>query len=65
MSAIGCHSEEPFGKLRINSATKNPFVLEFAQEILRGVYPESIEGLRMTIRYFWMNTAYCDLIVGR
>ena len=29
-------------------------------EILRGVYPELVEGLRMTMRDSWMGTACCD-----
>jgi hypothetical protein len=41
-------------------ATKN-LILSVAAEILRGVYPESTEGLRMTKQRFRMDTNYCKL----
>jgi len=38
-----------------SKATKNPIV-GVAAEILRGVYPEPVEGLRMTLGSFRMDT---------
>jgi hypothetical protein len=43
-----CHSEEQ-GDEESRGSCKNPL------EILRGVYPEYTEGLRMTIGRFWMD----------
>jgi len=43
------------GVILRSKATKNPIVNESA-EILRGVYPEYTEGLRMTWRSFRMET---------
>jgi hypothetical protein len=37
-----------------SKATKNPIV-SVAAEILRGVYPEPVEGLRMTLGSFRMD----------
>ena len=50
------HPETTFmGVILRSKATKNLIVTGSA-EILRGVYPEYIEGLRMTWRRFRMDT---------
>ena len=46
-----------------NAATKNPLAHGFEKEILHGVYPESTEGLRMTMYDFWVDAACCDPFV--
>jgi hypothetical protein len=43
------------GVILRSKATKNLIITGFA-EILRGVYPEYTEGLRMTWRSFRMDT---------
>jgi hypothetical protein len=45
------------GLILRSKATKNLIVTGSA-EILRGVYPEPVEGLRMTCRSFRMETNY-------
>ncbi len=53
---IGLHPETlVLGVILRSKATKNLVVTGIA-EILRGVYPESIEGLRMTLGSFRMET---------
>ena len=55
MSVVRCHSEECSDEESLGSLGSH--------EILRGVYPEFIEGLRMTMYDFWMDAACCDLFV--
>jgi hypothetical protein len=58
-ATFGCHSEEPFDRLRVNSTTKNLEILRPAQDdssFLRGACPELAEGLRMTKRRFRVDT---------
>ena len=47
------------GVILRSNATKNLIVTGSA-EILRGVYPEAVEGLRMTWRGFRMGTSYTE-----
>jgi hypothetical protein len=63
LQIVGCgfllgsaHLETAFmGVILRSKATKNLIVTRSA-EILRGVYPEPVEGLRMTWRTFRMDT---------
>jgi hypothetical protein len=53
---ISIHPETIFVDVILRSkATKN-LMVNIAAEILRGVYPEPVEGLRMTLRSFRMDT---------
>jgi len=74
MYTAGCHSEEPFGLLRVNSATKNLEILRYTQDdivsffaefilpVPCAIHWEPVEGLlRMTNRAFRMDTNWSML----